>query len=217
MNMNLFASARGDISWKKELSPGAVVLRGFASTDEAVLLAALNGVIALAPFRHMITPGGYRMSVAMTNCGSFGWVTDRTGYRYDAIDPESGHPWPQMPDSFLNLAKSAAVQAGFQEFVPDACLINRYEPGARLSLHQDKNERDFGKPIVSVSLGIPAVFLFGGSKRADKPRRIPVTHGDVMVWGGPARLHYHGVMPLKEGYHPFVGRYRLNLTFRKAA
>jgi len=217
MNMNLFASARGDISWKKELSPGAVVLRGFASTDEAVLLAALNGVIALAPFRHMITPGGYRMSVAMTNCGSFGWVTDRTGYRYDAIDPESGHPWPQMPDSFLNLAKSAAVQAGFQEFVPDACLINRYEPGARLSLHQDKNERDFGKPIVSVSLGISAVFLFGGSKRADKPRRIPVTHGDVMVWGGPARLHYHGVMPLKEGYHPFVGRYRLNLTFRKAA
>jgi len=217
MNMNLFASARGDISWKKELSPGAVVLRGFASTDEAVLLAALNGVIALAPFRHMITPGGYRMSVAMTNCGSFGWVTDRTGYRYDAIDPESGHPWPQMPDSFLNLAKSAAVQAGFQEFVPDACLINRYEPGVRLSLHQDKNERDFGKPIVSVSLGISAVFLFGGSKRADKPRRIPVTHGDVMVWGGPARLHYHGVMPLKEGYHPFVGRYRLNLTFRKAA
>ena len=217
MSMNLFASASGDISWKEELSPGAVVLRGFASTDEAVLLAALNGVIALAPFRHMITPGGYRMSVAMTNCGSFGWVTDRTGYRYDAIDPESGHPWPQMPDSFLNLAKSAAAQAGFQEFVPDACLINRYEPGARLSLHQDKNELDFGEPIVSVSLGIPAVFLFGGSKRADKPRRIPVTHGDVMVWGGPARLHYHGVMPLKEGYHPFVGRYRLNLTFRKAA
>jgi DNA oxidative demethylase len=217
MSMNLFASARGDISWKEELSPGAVVLRGFASTDEAVLLAALNGVIALAPFRHMITPGGYRMSVAMTNCGSFGWVTDRTGYRYDAIDPESGHPWPQMPDSFLNLATSAAAQAGFQEFVPDACLINRYEPGASLSLHQDKNERDFGEPIISVSLGIPAVFLFGGSKRADKPRRIPVTHGDVMVWGGLARLHYHGVMPLKEGYHPFVGRYRLNLTFRKAA
>ena len=217
MSMNLFASASGDISWKEALSPGAVVLRGFASTDEAVLLAALNGVIALAPFRHMITPGGYRMSVAMTNCGSFGWVTDRTGYRYDAIDPESGHPWPQMPDSFLNLATSAAAQAGFQEFVPDACLINRYEPGASLSLHQDKNERDFGEPIVSVSLGIPAVFLFGGSKRADKPRRIPVTHGDVMVWGGLARLHYHGVMPLKEGYHPFVGRYRLNLTFRKAA
>ena len=217
MSMHLFVSASGNTSWKEELGPGAVVLRGFALPDEAALLATLNGVIALAPFRHMITPGGYRMSVAMTNCGSFGWVTERTGYRYDAIDPESGHPWPQMPDSFLNLAKSAAAQAGFQEFVPDACLINRYEPGARLSLHQDKNERDFGEPIVSVSLGIPAVFLFGGSKRADKPRRIPVTHGDVMVWGGPARLHYHGVMPLKEGYHPFVGRYRLNLTFRKAA
>ncbi len=138
MSMHLFVSASGNTSWKEELGPGAVVLRGFALPDEAALLATLNGVIALAPFRHMITPGGYRMSVAMTNCGSFGWVTDRTGYRYDAIDPESGHPWPQMPDSFLNLAKNAAAQAGFQEFVPDACLINRYEPGARLSLHQDK-------------------------------------------------------------------------------
>lgn len=217
MSMNLFESANDGTVHKEELGPGAVVLRGFALPNEAALLAALNDVIAQAPFRHMITPGGYRMSVAMTNCGSFGWVTDRTGYRYDAIDPESGHQWPLMPDPFLKLAKDAAAQAGFPEFIPDACLINRYEPGAKLSLHQDKNERDFGEPIASVSLGLPAIFLFGGSKRADKPSRLHVTHGDVMVWGGPARLHYHGVMPLKEGYHPFMGGYRLNLTFRKAA
>lgn len=215
--MNLFEGASDDTVWKEELGPGAVVLRGFALTDEAALLTALNGVITQAPFRHMITPGGYRMSVAMTNCGSFGWVTDRTGYRYDTIDPESGHQWPLMPDPFLILAKNAAAEAGFPGFIPDACLINRYEPGAKLSLHQDKDERDFGEPIVSVSLGIPAVFLFGGSKRADKARRVHVTHGDVVVWGGPARLHYHGVMPFKEGYHPLLGRYRLNLTFRKAA
>jgi alkylated DNA repair protein (DNA oxidative demethylase) len=143
-------------------------------------------------------------------------VTDRTGYRYDAIDPESDQHWPPMPDPFLNLAKNAAVQAGFPEFVPDACLINRYEPGTKLSLHQDKDERDFSAPIVSVSLGVPAIFLFGGLRRADKSIRIQVTHGDVIVWGGPARLRYHGIMPLKEGYHPLLGGYRLNLTFRKA-
>jgi DNA oxidative demethylase len=217
MNMNLFDSADGDRCGKEELCPGAVVLRGFALTDETALLAALNGVIAHAPFRRMVTPGGHYMSVAMTNCGSLGWVTDRTGYRYDAIDPESGQHWPPMPDAFLNLAKNAAAQAGFPEFVPDACLINRYDPGTKLSLHQDKDERDFSAPIVSVSLGIPATFLFGGLQRADKPIRIQVTHGDVIVWGGPARLRYHGIMPLKEGYHPLLGGYRVNLTLRKAA
>jgi DNA oxidative demethylase len=217
MTPDLFDSPSIVESWQERLGPCAVVLRGFAASDETTLLAALQGVIAMAPFRHMITPGGFRMSVGMTNCGSLGWVTDRTGYRYDPVDPESGDNWPRMPASFLRLAKDAAAQAGFSEFVPDACLINRYEPGTRLSLHQDKNERDFGEPIVSVSLGIPAVFLFGGSNRADKPGRVQLTHGDVMVWGGPARLRYHGVMPLKEGYHPLVGRYRINLTFRKAA
>jgi len=216
MNMNLFNSADDDRSGKEELCPGAVVLRGCALTDEAALLAALNGVIALAPFRRMVTPGGHLMSVAMTNCGSLGWVTDRTGYRYDAIDPESDQHWPPMPDAFLNLAKNAAAQADFLAFVPDACLINRYEPATKLSLHQDKDEQDFSAPIVSVSLGIPAIFLFGGLRRADKPIRIQVTHGDVIVWGGPARLRYHGVMPLKEGYHPLLGGYRVNLTFRKA-
>jgi alkylated DNA repair protein (DNA oxidative demethylase) len=201
---------------KLPLGPGAVLLPSFATPDEVALLADLQEVIARAPLRHMITPGGYRMSVAMTNCGALGWVTDRTGYRYDAIDPQSGEPWPRMPASFLRLAAHAATQAGFDRFVPDACLVNRYHPGARLSLHQDRNERDFRAPIVSVSLGIPAVFLFGGAKRADKPARVPLEHGDVVVWGGAARLRYHGVLPLKPAQHPLLGEQRINLTFRKA-
>jgi alkylated DNA repair protein (DNA oxidative demethylase) len=157
------------------------------------------------------------MSVAMTNCGAAGWVTDRTGYRYDRHDPESGRRWPAMPDVFAELAAQAAARAGFDGFAPDACLVNRYEPGTRLSLHQDKNERDFTAPIVSVSLGLPAVFLFGGLHRAETPRRVPLAHGDVVVWGGPARLRYHGVMPLETGQHPLMGGHRINLTFRKAA
>ena len=198
------------------LAPGAMVLGGFARRFEGPLVTALQRVVELAPFRHMITPGGHRMSIAMTNCGLAGWVTDRTGYRYDGRDPESGHHWPPMPDVFADLAVQAAARAGFDGFVPDACLVNRYEPGARLSLHQDKNERDFDAPIVSVSLGLPAVFLFGGSSRADTPRRVRLAHRDVVVWGGPARLRYHGVMPLEEGQHPVMGGCRINLTFRKA-
>ena len=198
------------------LAPGAMVLGGFARRFEGPLVTALQRVVELAPFRHMITPGGHRMSIAMTNCGLAGWVTDRTGYRYDGRDPESGRHWPPMPDVFADLAVQAAARAGFDGFVPDACLVNRYEPGARLSLHQDKNERDFDAPIVSVSLGLPAVFLFGGSSRADTPRRVRLAHRDVVVWGGPARLRYHGVMPLEEGQHPVMGGCRINLTFRKA-
>jgi len=217
MTMGLFDNIAATELSKESLGPGAAILRGFALQDEAALLAALTSVAASAPFRHMVTPGGFRMSVAMTNCGSLGWVTDRTGYRYDPCDPESGRNWPSMPEPFLNLATRAAEAAGFDKFNPDACLINRYEPGARLSLHQDKNECDFDHPIVSVSLGIPAVFLFGGEERGDKTTRIPVEHGDVLVWGGPARLRYHGVMPLREGVHPLTGGYRFNLTFRKAA
>ena len=214
--LNLFDGVTQVGISEEKLAPGAVLLRGFALSTQTELLADLEGVIARAPFRHMVTPGGFRMSVAMTNCGSLGWVTDRTGYRYDGVDPESGQQWPPMPDSFLSLAQDAAASAGFPGFLPDGCLINRYEPGAKLSLHQDKNESDFGQPIVSVSLGIPAVFLFGGLKRADKPGRVELRHGDVAVWGGPARLRYHGVMPLKEGHHPLVGSHRINLTFRKA-
>jgi alkylated DNA repair protein (DNA oxidative demethylase) len=180
------------------------------------LIADLDAIIAQAPFRHMVTPGGHRMSVAMTNCGDAGWVTDHSGYRYDGIDPESGKSWPTMPSSFRDLAGRAAQRAGFKGFAPDACLINRYRPGARMSLHQDKDENDFGAPIVSVSLGLPAVFLFGGSKRRDKPRRFRLQHGDIVVWGGPARLAFHGVAPLVDGEHALLGRQRINLTFRKA-
>ena len=193
----------------------AVLLRGFAKPFEDDLIADLRDIVAQAPFRHMVTPGGHQMSVAMTNCGSVGWVTDCTGYRYDGVDPESGKSWPAMPPSFRRLAGQAAAEAGFHGFCPEACLINRYEPGARMSLHQDKDETDFAAPIVSVSLGLPAIFLFGGLKRSDRPRRFRVEHGDIAVWGGPTRLAFHGVAPLADGEHAVMGRQRINLTFRK--
>jgi len=196
--------------------PGAVLLRGFANDIAQQLLGDLERVLASSPWRPMTTPGGFRMSVAMTNCGTLGWVSDRTGYRYDRVDPTSGEPWPAMPATFLQLAAQAAAAAGFDRFVPDACLVNRYEAGARLSLHQDRDERDYAQPIVSASLGLPATFLFGGIRRADKSRRLSLAHGDVVVWGGPARLSHHGILPLKEGEHPLTGRCRINLTFRKA-
>ncbi|MGK6306895.1 DNA oxidative demethylase AlkB [Variovorax sp. DT-64] len=198
------------------LAPGAVLLRGFARAQEAQLLAGVEEVLARAPLRHLVTPGGFRMSVAMSNCGRLGWVSDLSGYRYDANDPDSGRPWPAMPAAFLELAAAAARAGGFEGFAPDACLINRYEPGTRLSLHQDRDEGNYDWPIVSVSLGLPAVFLFGGPKRSDKAQRVPLAHGDVVVWGGPSRLHYHGVLPVKEGTHPLTGGCRINLTFRKA-
>ncbi len=197
------------------LAEGAVLLRGFAVSATPELLAALNEIASAAPFRHMVTPGGFTMSVAMTNCGNFGWVSDRSGYRYDAADPETGHPWPAMPPVFRDLAQRAASAAGY-EFDPDCCLINRYAPGTKLSLHQDKDEHDFTAPIVSVSLGLPAVFLWGGLKRADRPRRIRLESGDIAIWGGPSRLTYHGIAPLADGAHPATGRARINLTFRKA-
>ncbi len=202
---------------KQEIAPGAFWLRGFALAEDSALLSAVDEVTRAAAFRNMVTPGGYRMSVAMTNCGELGWITDRSGYRYDEVDPETGKRWPEMPAAFRRLAESAAAEAGFVDFRPNACLINRYEAGTKLSLHQDKDERDFTQPIVSVSLGIPATFLFGGFTRKEKADRIPLRHGDVVVWGGPARLRYHGVAELKEGEHPLLGRLRVNLTFRKVA
>lgn len=198
------------------LDEGAVLLGGFARPVDRELLDALEAVVRDAPFRHMETPGGWRMSVAMTNCGTAGWVTDRSGYRYDPIDPESGRRWPAMPEIFAHLAIRAAKAGGFADFTPDACLINRYEPGTRLSLHQDRNEREFGSPIVSVSLGLPAIFLWGGQKRTDRPRRVPLVHGDVVVWGGKARMTFHGVHSLAEGTHPLTENFRYNLTFRRA-
>jgi alkylated DNA repair protein (DNA oxidative demethylase) len=201
---------------REALAADAVLLRGKALACETELLAALNTITAQSPFRHMTTPGGYVMSVAMTNCGDAGWITDRTGYRYDGIDPQSGRPWPALPDCFRELAVAAATDAGYPDFVPDTCLINRYEPGARLSLHQDKNERDFSQPIVSVSLGLPATFQFGGLTRTAPVRRFSLRHGDIVVWGGKSRLCYHGVTELKDGEHETLGRMRINLTFRRA-
>lgn len=197
------------------LAPGAVILRGFARGMAPALLQAVSEVSAGSPFRHLITPGGLRMSVAMTNCGERGWVSDRTGYRYDAVDPDTGRPWPAMPDDFRMLALDAAKAAGYPGFAPDACLINRYLPGTRLSLHQDRDELDLRAPIVSVSLGLPAVFLWGGLRRADRPARVRLAHGDVVVWGGPSRLVFHGIAPLAAGDHALTGSERINLTFRK--
>jgi alkylated DNA repair protein (DNA oxidative demethylase) len=216
VNRDLFDATTQPDTTVERLGEAAFVLHGHALACEDALLAALQQVEAEAPLRHMTTPNGFEMSVAMTNCGTLGWTTDRRGYRYTRQDPLTGRDWPALPQAFLQLARSAADAAGFAAFTPDACLINRYAPGTRLSLHQDKDERDHTAPIVSVSLGIPATFLFGGHARSDKTRRIPLVHGDVVVWGGPDRLRYHGVLPLKEAEHPRLGARRINLTLRKA-
>ncbi|MFM0229882.1 DNA oxidative demethylase AlkB [Paraburkholderia sediminicola] len=198
------------------IGPRAVVMRGYALPYVDDLLSAIADIVSHAPFRNMVTPGGFTMSVALTNCGALGWTTDRKGYRYTSIDPDTGGPWPAMPDVFAALASEAAAAAGFRNFKPDACLINRYLPGARLSLHQDRNERDFNAPIVSVSLGMSATFLFGGHVRSDKTAKIPLHHGDIAVWGEVDRMRYHGVMPLKDEPHPLLSNQRINFTFRKA-
>jgi alkylated DNA repair protein (DNA oxidative demethylase) len=198
------------------LAPGAALLRGFASDQAVDLVAAIERIAAAAPFRHMIVPGGHTMSAAMTNCGPWGWVTDRSGYRYASADPQTGLPWPSLPALFRELAARVAEVAGHPGFAPDCCLVNRYEPGARMGLHRDSDEKDIGAPIVSVSLGLPATFLFGGAARKDRPRKLRVASGDVAVWGGPSRLFFHGVDAVPEGEHPLTGRARYNLTFRKA-
>ncbi len=206
----------GNSRSQETIGDEAVLLRGFALVEAPRLALDLDTIVAVSPFRHMVTPGGYRMSVAMTNCGDAGWVTDRRGYRYDPVDPTTGHRWPGMPDSFRTLVVRAADAAGFADYRPDACLINRYEKGTRLSLHQDRNERDLTAPVVSVSLGLPATFLFGGLTRAERPRRFRLESGDVVVWGGHSRLVFHGIAPLAGGEHELTGPARINLTFRKA-
>ena len=211
--MRNFFSLPGAI---EPLALGAALLHGFAAPLEAALADAVRSVSAAAPFRQMTTPGGFKMSVAMTNCGAYGWVSDEGGYRYSTTDPDTGRAWPMLPPVLADLAGRAAAAAGFDGFTPDACLVNRYAPGARLTLHQDRNERDMSQPIVSVSLGVPAVFLFGGVKRNERALRLNLTHGDVVVWGGPARLRYHGVATLKAAQHPFAGAERINLTLRCA-
>lgn len=213
---DLFDDLEAPAPAQQLLAPGAVLLRGFARHLDAALLQALGGVLTAAPLRHLTTPGGHTMSVAMSNCGPLGWVSDRRAYRYEALDPLSGQPWPAMPGLLHELAVAAARAAGYPEFMPDACLINQYLPGSKLSLHQDRDEQDFSAPIVSVSLGLPAVFLFGTERRADRPQRYRLQHGDVVVWGGAARLAFHGVAPLAEGEHVLLGRRRINLTCRRA-
>ena len=219
MNLSLFADDDFAATGPVPLVPGStasVLLRGFALPTVTQLLAAIDAIVEAAPWRHMATPGGLRMSVAMSNCGQLGWVTDTRGYRYVRQDPAGSAPWPAMPPVFLQLAQEAAAKAGYPGFMPDACLVNRYVPGARMALHQDKDECDFTAPIVSVSLGLPATFLFGGALRTDHAARIVLVHGDVVVWGGADRLRYHGVAPLKDGQHALLGAQRINLTFRKA-
>lgn len=213
---DLFADQAPLTGTRTPLGPQAVVLRGWALPQAPALWSAVQAVVAQAPFRHMLTPGGQSMSVPLTNCGALGWTSSRAGYRYRPDDPDSAQPWPAMPPAFGRLARDAAQAAGFDGFAPDACLINRYAPATRLSLHQDRNERDFGWPIVSVSLGLPAVFLWGGARRADRCLRVPLFHGDVVVWGGRDRLRFHGVAPIGAGRHPMTGDRRINLTFRKA-
>jgi alkylated DNA repair protein (DNA oxidative demethylase) len=213
---DLFAPPAEAGPWTEPLAAGTVLLHGFARAAAPALLAAVETIAARAPFRHMGVPGGRTMSVAMTNCGALGWVSDRSGYRYAAADPQTGRPWPPMPALLRRLARDAAAAAGFAGFDPDACLINRYAPGTRLSLHQDRDERDFAAPIVSVSLGLPATFLLGGLARSDPVRRLAVVHGDVLVWGGPDRLRFHGVLPVSMGHHTLTGSQRLNLTLRRA-
>jgi alkylated DNA repair protein (DNA oxidative demethylase) len=210
------AAAAPDHHGLLELEPGAVVLRAFAFAEAPALLAEIEGIARNAPWRHMTTTRGWRMSVAMTNCGEAGWLSDSRGYRYDAVDPQTNRRWPPLPGAFADLAWRAAREAGFARFAPDACLINRYEPGARLSLHQDRNEQDFKEPIVSVSLGAPATFLWGGRTRAIRPRKVQLEHGDVVVWGGPARLNFHGVEELRSHAHKLTGSLRFNLTLRRA-
>lgn len=216
MTLNLFDENPAPYAAPELIAPGAVLLRGFAADVAEALLQALAPLVVAAPLRHLVTPGGHTMSVAMSNCGALGWVSDRAGYRYDRSDPLSGQPWPAMPACFVDVALRAAAESGFAGFQPDACLINHYEPGSRMSLHQDKDERDLSAPIVSVSLGLPAVFLFGGLQRNERPTRYRLAHGDVVVWGGASRLAFHGVAPLADGDHAQLGRQRINLTFRRA-
>jgi alkylated DNA repair protein (DNA oxidative demethylase) len=213
MTLDLFEDAPPP--WREQLGPGAVVMHGFVRHHAPVLLAAVNDVIAQVPWRHMTTPGGYVMSVAMSWCGN-AWTSDSRGYRYSERDSRSGQRLPPIPGILMALADEAAQQAGFAPFIPDSCLINRYDPGSKLSLHQDKDERDVESPIVSVSLGLPAIFQFGGLRRSDPTQRVPLAHGDVVVWGGPSRLCFHGIMPVKEGFHSLVGPHRINITLRKA-
>lgn len=212
MNLDLFS----DLHKPLEICKDAILLPGFALIFEKELLEEIPKLTAASPLRKMHTPSGLPMSVATTSCGDAGWVSDAYGYRYSKRNPYSQKNWPIMPECFFELAQQAASEAGYKNFLPDSCLINSYQVGTKMSLHQDKDEKDFSQPIVSVSLGLPANFLLGGLLRKDKTICVPLKHGDVVVWGGAARLFFHGVLPIKAGSHPLLGEQRINLTFRKA-
>jgi len=197
------------------LGPGTTFFHGMIVSEAPAILEQIRQISEIAPLRHLITPGGKKMSVAMSNCGTLGWVSDHAGYRYQASDPLTQKSWPAMPALFLALAQRAAERAGYSGFQPNVCLINRYDIGARMGLHQDRDERDLTAPIVSFSLGLPATFIWGGLQRTGPTRRFTVEHGDVLVWGGPDRLRFHGVAPLKPGHHPLTGELRFNITFRQ--
>ena len=198
------------------IADGAWLLRGFVLSEADQLINAIQQVASQAPFRHQTTPGGHVMSAAMSSCGDLGWVTDRQGYRYSSTDPLTDRPWPAMPSLLRQIAIEAAAAGSYEHFEPDACLINRYTTGARMGLHQDKDEDDMAAPIVSVSLGASIRFLFGGTARTDKAAGWTLEHGDIVVWGGASRLFFHGVAPLgKRAEHPTTGPMRYNLTFRK--
>lgn len=217
MNLDLFDLSSNGETWTETITDDAIVLRQFLVNRTNGLSDAIKGIEKIAPFRHMQTAGGFTMSAAITGCGDYGWISDRRGYRYSKIDPVTNAPWPEMPAFLREIAQECALEAGYANYDPDACLINRYTLGAKMSLHQDKDEKDFTAPIVSISLGVPATFLFGGPQRSDKTIKVPVTHGDVVVWGGQSRLFFHGVSPIKQGYHPFWGDQRINITFRVAS
>ena len=216
MNLDLFDLSNNGETWTESITDDAVVLRQFLANRSDELLVAIQDIEKQAPFRHMQTAGGFTMSAAITGCGDYGWISDRRGYRYSKTDPLTSQPWPTMPEILKEIAQQCADKAGYANFNPDACLINRYEAKSKMSLHQDKDEQDFTAPIVSISLGVPATFLFGGLSRSDKTIKVPVTHGDVVVWGGSSRLFFHGVSPIKQNYHPFWGEHRINITFREA-
>ncbi len=217
MTQDLFQTANNGESWQENIRDDVVVLRQYANKQAAEILKEVELITAVAPFRKMKTPSGLSMSAELTSCGKYGWISDQQGYRYSKSDPLNNNAWPKLPELFFKFGREAAKKAGFSDFKPDVCMINRYAPASKMSLHQDRNERDFSEkaPIVSLSLGVPANFYFGGLERSDPTIKIPLIHGDVVVWGGKSRLCFHGVGVIKDDYHPMLGNFRINLTFRK--
>ena len=213
---DLFQDQPPDLPERQALGPESWLLRHTLQTTACHLMADIHTLTATHPFQHMVTRGGHTMSVATSSYGSYGWVSDaQKGYRYASSNIETGQPWPPIPAHWLALATALAEKAGFNGFHPDSALINRYAVGARMGLHQDRDEATLAWPIVSLSLGLPARFMFGGKQRQAPVKDFTLLHGDVVVWGGADRLRFHGIRPLKAGHHSLTGPYRYNITFRR--